>query len=447
MAGGGTRSAPTWPAWARAATTRPAPSASCRPFDPPRAGGKGQVWNTRKDIGITGSGRRVGNFVGNLWVGTEQRGLFWGADSDRGWEPHARVPAHGCEESGRRTVKGRKQVLNHQPLLVVNNLIGAAEGKAAFKLTSRARCASATTPRPSSTFAGLPHELGLRLRQLLRRQVQGNWDTKQDFFTVLSPPFSDPKRWPEYYAHCKDMAHKLMYEGSASMAGHESPGARQSRPTTATSAPRLLHRQPDRPARATAGSPSRTPTPTARCCGDWLGSGRRRVALEELPRLHDLADGPAGQGGRLPALLLRHLLRREAVHATWPPASATGCPTAASSPRPATRTCASGTSACLAMMQENGLYPGGVSGHATHGFSLKMLPFVDCILDSEYPMPDSIDVYHQRRHDRALLPAHLRRQHAAPRQLHEPDLADDARRRRRRLPGRSWPTRSSSSGA
>jgi hypothetical protein len=46
-----------------------------------------------------------------------------------------------------------------------------------------------------------------------------------------------------------------------------------------------------------------------------------------------------------------------------------------------------------AMMQENDLYPGGVSGHATHGFSLKMLPFTDAILDSEYPMQDSIDVY------------------------------------------------------
>jgi hypothetical protein len=46
-----------------------------------------------------------------------------------------------------------------------------------------------------------------------------------------------------------------------------------------------------------------------------------------------------------------------------------------------------------AMMQENGLYPGGVDGHATHGFSLKMFPFTDAILDSEYPMSDGIDVY------------------------------------------------------
>jgi hypothetical protein len=46
-----------------------------------------------------------------------------------------------------------------------------------------------------------------------------------------------------------------------------------------------------------------------------------------------------------------------------------------------------------AMLQENNLYPGGVSGHSTHSFSLKMFPYVDCILDSEYPMQDSIDVY------------------------------------------------------
>ena len=49
------------------------------------------------------------------------------------------------------------------------------------------------------------------------------------------------------------------------------------------------------------------------------------------------------------------------------------------------------------MIQENGLYPGGVSGHATNSISLKALPFADAILDSEYPMKDPINVYPSER--------------------------------------------------
>ena len=45
------------------------------------------------------------------------------------------------------------------------------------------------------------------------------------------------------------------------------------------------------------------------------------------------------------------------------------------------------------MIQENGLYPGGISGHSTNSISLKALPFADAILDSEYPMKDPINVY------------------------------------------------------
>ena len=46
-----------------------------------------------------------------------------------------------------------------------------------------------------------------------------------------------------------------------------------------------------------------------------------------------------------------------------------------------------------ALMAENGLYPGGVSGHATHSIALRALPWTDAILDSEYAMTDPITVY------------------------------------------------------
>jgi hypothetical protein len=46
-----------------------------------------------------------------------------------------------------------------------------------------------------------------------------------------------------------------------------------------------------------------------------------------------------------------------------------------------------------ALAQENDLYPGAVSGHATNSICLRALPFADAILDSEYPMQDPITVY------------------------------------------------------
>jgi len=46
-----------------------------------------------------------------------------------------------------------------------------------------------------------------------------------------------------------------------------------------------------------------------------------------------------------------------------------------------------------ALMAENGLYPGAVSGHSTHSIALRALPWTDSILDSEYPMKDPVTVY------------------------------------------------------
>ena len=47
-----------------------------------------------------------------------------------------------------------------------------------------------------------------------------------------------------------------------------------------------------------------------------------------------------------------------------------------------------------AMMQENGIYPTGISGHATNAFCLKALPFMDAILDAEYPIPSFLALCH-----------------------------------------------------
>ena len=168
---------------------------------------EGVVWNTRDDIGITGSGRRVGNFVGNLWVGSDRRGLFWCADSDRGWEPDARVAALAVK-------RARPEGAAGEAVVMVNNLVGSAEGKEPLALGEPRTVRFGYNASPFRKLAP-----GFRINQISAAgsfsggKYKVNWDNKQEFFTVLSPPFADPKRWPEYYAHCKETVNKFMVEG------------------------------------------------------------------------------------------------------------------------------------------------------------------------------------------------------------------------------------------
>ncbi len=158
--------------------------------------GRGEVWNTLDGIGLTGSGMTAGSFTDNLWLGTEYRGLLWAADSDRGWDVDDRVPAHSLLRRGGAVV-------------ICNNIVGRSAGKSPFSLGGprTVRLGYNATP-----FRKL--ERGWRLNQISAAngfsggKYKVNWDTGQDYFSVLSPPFEDLKRWPEYYAYCKAEAAK-----------------------------------------------------------------------------------------------------------------------------------------------------------------------------------------------------------------------------------------------
>ncbi|MBM4033302.1 MAG: hypothetical protein FJ291_16175 [Planctomycetes bacterium] len=342
--------------------------------------GNGQVWNTRDDMGITGSGRRVGNFVGNLWVGTEQRGLLWCADSDRGWEPDARVAALAVRRDG-------------QSVAMVNNLIGSAEGKAACKLTEP------RTVRFGYNASPFRHPApGWRLNQLSAGgsfsggKYKVNWDTKQDFFSVLSPPFSDTKRWPEYYAHCKETVHKLMYEGVAS-----DPGAASFWPAPGSSAYYgnlrcWLYKANQIALRGYAWKSIEDPNPYGAFYGDWVdATGHEFLSKTYRDYMIWLMDKQVKEGG------CQHfyfdISFGEVLHRDLAAGFGYRLPDGSIQPESSDTNLREWYKRVWAMMQENDLYPGGVSGHATHGFSLKMFPFTDAILDSEYPMQDSIDVY------------------------------------------------------
>ena len=361
--------------------------------------GEGEVWNTRDDIGKTGSGRRAGNFVGNLWVGAEQRGLFWCADSDKGWEPDERVAALAVKRvisdqssviSGSpKKTDNRSPITDHSSVVMVNNLIGSAEGKAPFSLTAPRTVRFGYNASPFRHLAP-----GWRLNQ---RSAAGsfsggkykvNWDNGQESFSVLSPPFSDPTRWPEYYAHCREMAHKLMYEGM-SWKLEPSPGGS----AYYTPFNRLVFYTCNQIAlRGYTWKSIENPNPYATFYGDWVGAN----ANETLSRTYRdymvwLMDKQAKEGGcqhfyfdiSFGEVLFRDL------------AAGFGYRLADGSiqPESADTNLREWYKRVQAMMQENNLYPGAVSGHATHGFSLKMFPFADCLLDAEYPMRDAIDVF------------------------------------------------------
>lgn len=364
----------------------------------PQAGqaGQGQVWNTRDDMGPTASGRKVGNFVGNLWVGTEQRGLFWGADSDRGWEPDARVPALAVK----RVIGGtpnktdnRSPVTDHSSVVMVQNLIGSAEGKAAFRLTEPRTVRFGYNASPFRHLAP-----GFRMNQLSAcgsfsgGKYKVNWDTKQEFFSVLSPPFSDPARWPEYYAHCKDIVRQMMYEGVGADGSFTTfspaPGA-----SAYYGARRyVLYTANQIALRGYARKSIEEPNPYNTFAGEWLGGdGYETLAKSYRDYMVWLMDRQIKEGG------CQHfyfdISFAEKLYKELAAGIGYRLPDGSVQPESTDLNLREWYKRVQAMMQENGLYPGGVSGHATHGFSLKMLPFTDCILDSEYPMQDSIDVY------------------------------------------------------
>ncbi|MFM9194241.1 MAG: glycoside hydrolase domain-containing protein, partial [Planctomycetia bacterium] len=347
---------------------------------------EGMVWNSRDDIGITGSGRRVGNFLGNLWVGSDHRGLFWCADSDRGWEPHADVPALVVKRE--RPAGGAGEAV-----VMVNNLVGTAAGKQPLALDGPRTVRFGYNASP---FRRL--QPGFRINQLSAAgsfsggKYKRNWDTNQEFFTVLSPPFPDPKRWPEYYAHCKETVHKFMVEGWGADGGytqfHPAPG------TSAYYANRRygLYTTNQIALRGYGYKSIENPNPYATFGGEWLDAkGDETLAKSYRDYMIWLMDRQVKEGG------CQHfyfdISFGERLHRDLAAGFGYRLPDGRVQPEASDTNLREWYKRVWAMMEENGLSPGGVSGHATHGFSLKMLPFTSAILDSEYPMADPIDVY------------------------------------------------------
>ncbi len=319
-----------------------------------------EVWNTLKGIGLTGSGMTTGSFTDNLWLGTERRGLLWTADSDRGWEPDDKVPAHSL-------------VRDRGAVIIRNNIVGSYPGKKPFRL------AEPRTLRFGYNATPFRHLIpGWRLNQVSAAngfsggKYKVNWDTGQDFFSILSPPFPDEKRWPEYYAYCKAEAEKCcqrgLYDGSARLGFWTNNQI------------------------ALRGYMNKTVEPGVYeyFAGDWVPGGE---VLSSTYRdyMMWLQNRLIREGG------CTHFYYDISFTGHFARALAAGfgyrLPDGRIQPESDASNLREWYKRVWALMQETGQYPGGVSGHATNSICLKALPFADSILDSEYPMLDPISVY------------------------------------------------------
>ncbi len=321
--------------------------------------GQGAVWNTLDNIGQTGSTMIVGNWENNLWIGNDARGLLWCADSDQGWVPNNKAPAHSL-------------VRKDGEIAIVNHIINIPKGEKPFVLDAPRTIQLQYNATPFRNFAS-----GWRLTQVSAANgfawpdYKTNKKTKQEYFSILSMPSTDVNEWPEYYAKYKAGAEQCSKTGWYSIS------------------PRLTKYLTNQIALRGYMDKTTEPGMYQYFAADWVPGNESlnksyRDYMIYLMNKHvreggvthyyfdisfsrDAADPIAGFGYRLPDGKIQ-------------PSSLDG-------------TLREWYKRVWALMLENNLYPGGVSGHATNSICLRALPWTDAILDSEYPMPESILTY------------------------------------------------------
>ena len=330
--------------------------------------GEGVVWDTLSDLGLQGSAMIKGNFYGNVWVGTEQRGLLWAGDSDRGWVPSNTHPAHSVERRG-------------SAVTIRNHLIGTNADEPPFHLDH------ARTVRfqyNASPFK--PLEPGFRYN--LRSAGNGfgaipgymlNEERNIKGWTLLHPPTPDKSEWPQWYARWKQEADKLNRQALYDV------GRRQKVWNNTQIALRGY------------GKKSMEPGVYKYFTADWLPMGSGDELLTESYRdyMHHLQQRMVREGHMRQfyydiafASKIYHNLTNDTGYFL---------PDGRIQPETNDDELRAYVQRTYAMMQEHGIYPTGVTTHATNAFCLKALPFMDAVLDAEYPSKNPIDTYSSER--------------------------------------------------
>ncbi len=152
---------------------------------------KGRLWTTL-DTGLNGAQMTVGSFYPSVWVGNEQRGLLWYADSDRGWVPDNDVPAHELWRQG-------------EDLVLRNNIIGKPFTLDAPRTLVFTYMASPFRPNLKNRRAMIYSENGT-FDGPNKKQKDANGKVIVDGWAWLTPPSTNPDQWSAMWAGYKEIA-------------------------------------------------------------------------------------------------------------------------------------------------------------------------------------------------------------------------------------------------
>ena len=154
---------------------------------------QGRLWSTL-ETGRMGTLMTVGSFYPNVWVGNEQRGLLWCADSDQGWVPENAVPAHEVRREGGE-------------LLLRNNIIGSPFTLDTERTIGFGYMASPFRPLTKGWRATSFSYYG----QSITRAEDPVTGQEKQFHHMLAPPFEDSAQWGPYWAEQKKRSDAEMH--------------------------------------------------------------------------------------------------------------------------------------------------------------------------------------------------------------------------------------------
>jgi len=160
---------------------------------------QGRLWTTF-DTGRPGAQMTVGSFYPHVWLGNEQRGFQWWADSDKGWFPDDDVPAHEVAREGGAVVL-KNHIIGKPIVLAAPRTLGFTWNASPFKpLPKGWRMIAATD---DGTFS-VPHR-GTRINPKTgKKYLEGgiaNW---------INPEAYDPADWGKLWAEQKEKADAIV---------------------------------------------------------------------------------------------------------------------------------------------------------------------------------------------------------------------------------------------
>ncbi|MFW5915364.1 MAG: glycoside hydrolase domain-containing protein, partial [Planctomycetota bacterium] len=332
--------------------------------------GQGVVWDTLNDLGVQGSAMTKGNYYGNVWVGTERRGLLWAGDSDGGWVPRHDYPAHSIARED-------------DAVVIRNHIIGTPDEDDGYVLEHDR---TVRFQYNASPFKPLDPGFRVNLRSAGngfggQEGYMGNEEENIDGWTLLHPPTKDTEKWPDWYDRWSEHAEKYNRQALYDV------GRRQKIWNNTQIALRGY------------GPKSIEPGIYSYFSTDWNpvgGTGGGELLVKSYrDYMHHLQERMVKEAGMRQfyydiafASYINHNLTNDTGYflddgRIQPQAN-----------DDEVRAYARRT---YAMMQENGVYPTGVTGHATNAFCLKALPYFDAMLDAEYPAENPINTFSSER--------------------------------------------------